>query len=177
VSRPRIATVWLGGCAGCHMSLLDTDEWLLALAERADVVFSPLADVKEFPRDVDVTLVEGAVANTDNLEMAKLLRDNSRVVVSLGDCAVTGNVTSLRNPLGDSLPLLQRVYVDAVDRDGALPDAPGIIPQLLPQVLPLHHVITVDVFLPGCPPQPDDIRCAVEHLLDGTPAPAGLRFG
>ncbi|MEX1021116.1 MAG: hypothetical protein WDZ49_15765 [Litorilinea sp.] len=61
----RLATAWLGGCSGCHMSFLDLDELLIDLAEMVDLVYSPIADVKEFPENVDVTLVEGAVANLD----------------------------------------------------------------------------------------------------------------
>ncbi len=95
----RLATVWLGGCSGCHMSFLDLDEKLLELAERVTLVYSPIADVKEFPEGVDVTLVEGAVANVDNLKLAQEIRARSRLVVSFGDCAVTGNVPSLRNRL------------------------------------------------------------------------------
>src|SRR5689334_4735722 len=95
--RPRIATAWLGGCSGCHMSFLDLDERLLELATMVDVVFTPIADTKDFPEDVDVTLVEGAVANEDHLEMLARIRARSRVVAALGDCAVTGNVTALRN--------------------------------------------------------------------------------
>ena len=164
----RLATVWLGGCSGCHMSFLDTDEFLFDLAERVDVVYSPIADVKVFPEGVDVTLVEGAVANADNLELAHELRARSTTVVSFGDCAVNGNVTAMRNPLGDPAGILQRVYIDGVDRDGAIPDAEGIVPALLPQVKPLHRVIDVDVYLPGCPPPADRIRETVTALLDGT---------
>src|SRR5262249_31905546 len=65
----KLATVWLGGCSGCHMSFLDLDEWLIELAGRADLVYSPIADVKQYPEGVDVVLVEGAVANEENLEM------------------------------------------------------------------------------------------------------------
>ena len=176
----RLATVWLGGCSGCHMSFLDTDEFLFDLAERVDVVYSPLADVKAFPEDVDVTLVEGAVANADNLELAHELRARSTTVVSFGDCAVNGNVTAMRNPLGDPGGILQRVYVDGVDRDGGIPDAEGIVPALLPQVLPLHRAIDVDVYLPGCPPPADRIRETVVAVLDGTlSADRGedIRFG
>ena len=69
-AKIRLATVWLAGCSGCHMSFLDLDEWLLELAERAEIVYSPVAsDIKTFPSDVDVCLVEGGVANTDNLEL------------------------------------------------------------------------------------------------------------
>jgi len=180
MSRARLATVWLGGCSGCHMSFLDMDEWLIDLAEVADIVYSPIVDVKEFPPDVDVTLVEGAVANEDNLVLARQVRANSRLVISFGDCAVTGNVTALRNPLGDPKEILRAVYVAAPDRDGQIPHAPGLVPELLPQVLPLHKVIRVDAFLTGCPPPADRIRTAVEAILEGSLPPnrgEAIRFG
>ena len=98
----------MGGCSGCHMSFLDMDEWLFVLAAKVDVVYSPIADIKEFPHNVDVTLVEGAVANEDNLELIKVARERSKVLVSFGDCAVTGNVTAMRNPLGGPDVVLDR---------------------------------------------------------------------
>lgn len=176
MSKLRLATVWLGGCSGCHMSFLDLDEWLFELTEFADIVFSPLADVKTFPEDVDVTLVEGAVANEDNREMLHDVRRNSRLLVSFGDCAVTGNVTALRNPLGDPAPMLHRVYVEAPARNGTLPLTGDIVPALLPQALPLHSLVTVDAFLPGCPPSPQRIRDALETLL-GDGDGYDIRFG
>lgn len=179
-AKQRLATVWLGGCSGCHMSFLDLDEFLFDLAERVDVVYSPLADIKEFPTDVDITLVEGAVANEDNRELAEILRERSAKVVSFGDCAVTGNVTAMRNPLGDPEGILRRVYVDKVDRDGAIPDERPVVPALLPRVLPLHQVIDVDIFVPGCPPSASRIHDAVFAILDGTlpeDRGEGIRFG
>jgi len=166
MARTRLATAWLGGCSGCHMSFLDMDEFLFDLADRVDVVYSPLADRKDFPPGVDLTLVEGAVANEDNLELARTVRASSRLVVAFGDCAVTGNVTAMRNPLGDPGPLLRRVYVDRADRDPQVPSQ--VVPPLLPRVVPLHQVIDVDVYLPGCPPPAARIRQAVVGLLDGT---------
>ena len=185
--RLRVATAWLGGCSGCHMSFLDLDESLFDLAERADIVFGPLADIKTFPEDVDLTLVEGAIANSDNLELAHAIRANTRVVVSFGDCAVTGNITALRNPLGDPAEMLQRVYVERADLAGVVPT--DVVPTLLPQVLPLHEAVGVDVYLPGCPPSADRIRTALFALLDAIEAgdditavaaarpPDQLRFG
>lgn len=167
MSKPRFASVWLGGCSGCHMSFLDLDEWLFELHDLVDVVHSPIADVKAYPQDVDVCLVEGAIANEDNLEVARVVRANTRLVASFGDCAVNGNVTAMRNPLGDPAGLLERVYVDAVDRDPGVPHAPGIVPPLLPRVLPVHKVIEVDHFMPGCPPSAAEIRRAVETLVGG----------
>ena len=169
MKKARVATVWLGGCSGCHMSFLDTDEWLFEFAERADLLYSPLVDMKEFPSDVDVTLVEGAVTNEDNRELAHIVRANTATVVSFGDCAVTGNVTALRNPLGDPEKILANVYIEGPDRDGVIPNEEGIVPALLPQALPLHRVIPVDVYLPGCPPPADRIQNAVTALLDGEP--------
>jgi len=161
------------------MSFLDLDEALFDLAERVDVVFGPLTDVKVFPPDVDLTLVEGAVANSDNLEVARAIRANSKVVVSFGDCAVTGNVTALRNRLGEPATMLERVYVEQTDLDGQVPSK--VVPTLLPQAQPLHEHIGVDVYLPGCPPSADKILRAVTLLLDaleaGEPIQSVLREG
>lgn len=177
-AKARLATVWLGGCSGCHMSFLDLDEWLFDLADRAEVVYSPIMDIKEYPADVDIVLVEGAVTNSDNLEMAHQLRANTKVVVSFGDCAVTGNVTALRNPFGEPAGMLERVYVKAPDRNGVRPDAAGIVPDLLPQAEPLHRVVDVDVYMPGCPPSAERIKAAVAQLLDDDPQRRfGYRFG
>ena len=98
VSKKRMATVWLDGCSGCHMSFLDIDERLLTLAESADLVYSPLVDAKIFPEAVDVTLVEGAVSSEEDLHKIKMVRERTAILVSLGDCAVTANVPGMRNP-------------------------------------------------------------------------------
>jgi NAD-reducing hydrogenase small subunit len=180
-NRLKLATVWLGGCSGCHMSFLDLDEWLIDLAGRVDVVFSPLADVKAYPEQVDVALVEGAIANEDHLHTIRTVRANTALLVSFGDCAVTGNVTALRNVLGKAEPILQRIYVDGGDIGGQMPFEPGIVPPLLDRVRPVHSVVSVDVYLPGCPPPAARIRAVLEQMLDGTPPQlagrAMLKFG
>jgi NAD-reducing hydrogenase small subunit len=167
MARLRFATVWLGGCSGCHMSFLDLDEWLFDLAQKVDVVFSPVADVKEFPENVDLTLVEGAVANVENEEMLLRVRERTRTLVALGDCAVTGNVTALRNPLGVALEVLRPVYLEKNDLNARIPDDAEIVPVLLDRVVPIHAVVPVDYFLPGCPPPAKTIRAALEALLEG----------
>ena len=162
-NKIRLATAWLGGCSGCHMSFLDLDERLLELAEAAELVYSPLADIKELPGGIDVILVEGAVASIDHLKLAEQIRSRSKIVVSFGDCAATGNVTSLRNRL-DLEDLLATVYQEG---PGKISQQDELLPRLLPKVLPLHQVIPVDVFIPGCPPDPGRSWTAVTALLEG----------
>ena len=180
MERLRLATVWLGGCSGCHMSFLDLDEWLLKLAALADVVYSPFVDRKDFPEAVDLTLVEGAVANEDHLRHIRQVRERTRVLVSFGDCAVTGNVTALRNPLGGADVVLCRSYLEAADVNRRVPDERAVLPVLLDRVVPVHEVVRVDYFLPGCPPPAERIRALLQPLLAGEePHLAGndLKFG
>jgi NAD-reducing hydrogenase small subunit len=152
------------------MSLLDLDEALLDLLARADLVYGPLVDTKVFPERVDVALVEGAVATDEHLALLRAARARSRVLVALGDCAVTGNVTALRNAFGGAAPVLDRVYRELADPGGAPPDAPGILPRLLDRVLPVHQAVHVDLLVPGCPPEPAEIARAVAAALGGAAA-------
>jgi NAD-reducing hydrogenase small subunit len=158
------------------MSLLDVDEGLVAVLRKADIVFGPLVDAQEWPEGVDVAVIEGAVSSQDDLKLAQLARSRSRVVVALGDCAVTSNVPSMRNGI-PSRKLLERVYVEgATEKPGIPVDG---VPPLLKQAVPLHEVVKVDVHVPGCPPKPNAILLALSELLEGRKPDLGskLRFG
>jgi NAD-reducing hydrogenase small subunit len=134
---------------------------------------------------VDATLVEGAVANEDHLAILRKVRARSRVLVALGDCAVAGNVTALRNPLGSADTVLNQVYGTGVGaRIPGGPDAgrggeADVVPRLLDRVIPLHQAVPVDLFLPGCPPSADLIHHVLCELVAGRmPDVTGrLRFG
>ncbi len=165
MTKIKLATVWLAGCSGCHMSFLDLDEWLFDLAKKVDIVYSPIADVKEYPEGVDICLVEGAIANEENLELIHQVRERTQFLISFGDCAVTANVPAMRNMLGKSDHVLRRAYLELGEVTPQFPYEPGIVPELIDRVTPVHEVVPVDFYLPGCPPPADRIRAVIEPLL------------
>ena len=172
--KVRLATVWLDGCSGCHMSLLDTDERLIEVAKRVTVVWGPLVDHKEFPPEVDVTLVEGAISSTEDLHRIKMVRARTKILISLGDCAITGNVPAMRNSFGPNT-VLRRAYLENGTLDAQIPRE--VIPGLLAAVRPVHEVVPVDIFVPGCPPSADLIFSVLSDLLDGKTPHFEAKFG
>jgi NAD-reducing hydrogenase small subunit len=176
MNKLKLATVWLDGCSGCHMSLLDMDERLLDIAELVDIVYSPIVDTKTFPDKVDIALVEGAVASVDDEKKIKKIRAHSRLLVAMGDCAITGNVPSMRNPIGPEA-ILNRAYIENATAQQQIPCV--VVPQLLRVVRPIHEFVKVDVFLPGCPPSADTFHTVLTALIAGKPLdiPALTCFG
>jgi NAD-reducing hydrogenase small subunit len=180
--KVRLATVWFGGCSGCHMSFLDLDEFLVDLVGLVDIVYSPVVDMKEYPENVDICLIEGAICNEDNLELLHKIRHRTKVLVSFGDCAVTGNVPAMRNQfgLGNEVSVLQCAYIDNASHNPVKPKEDGIVPVLLKRVMPVHEVVHVEHYLPGCPPPADRIKALVVQMLSGVePKLEGeqLKFG
>ena len=164
MGKARVATLWLDGCSGCHMSIFDMDERLIELADRVDFVYTPLVDRKEFPEDVDVTLVEGAVGYYEDIPKLKKIRERTRLLVSLGDCAVAGNVPVMRNRF-PAEEVLEQTFVDNADEQKQMPR--DSLPRLLPTVRPVHEIVDVDLFVQGCPPSADIIHFVLTELLEG----------
>jgi NAD-reducing hydrogenase small subunit len=170
--RKTLATVWLDGCSGCHMSFLDMDERVLGLAEHVALVYSPLVDRKDFPENVDFTLIEGAVSSDEDLKKIRLVRQRTKILISLGDCAVTANVPSMRNAFGVEAILNKANGVNVRQTS-------PFVPTLLPTARPVHAVVKVDVYVPGCPPSADTIFYILQELLAGRvpDISAHTRFG
>ncbi len=165
--KPKVATDWMCGCAGCHMSLLDIDERILKLIELVDLRSSPITDLK-VPDEcgVDVGVLEGGINNTANEHQAKLMRSRCKILVSLGDCAVFGGVPAMRNyfTLEEAL---RRAYIEteSTDSEGQIPSHPDIMEPTL--VRAVHELVPVDIFIPGCPPDADIIFYALAELAQG----------
>jgi NAD-reducing hydrogenase small subunit len=146
------------------MSALDMDERWIELAGLVDLVYSPLVDTKEFPENVDIVLVEGAVSSEEDLEKIKKIRKRTKTLVSLGDCAVTSNVPSMRNRF--PVPLVEkRSYLENAQLNQQVPRE--VVPRLLPKARPVHEFVKVDVFVPGCPPSADTIYYVITEVLAG----------
>lgn len=163
--KVRIATTSLAGCFGCHMSFLDIDERLFPLLERVEFDRSPLTDIKTVGH-ADVGLIEGGVCNAENVHVLREFRARCTTLVAVGACAINGGLPALRN----SIPLpsiLQEVYLsrDGLTK-GLIPNDPEL-PLPLNKVHPIHEVVKVDVFIPGCPPSGDTIWKVLSDLLDG----------
>lgn len=167
MAKPKVASDWLCGCAGCHMSLLDIDERILQVIELVDLRATPITDLKEPDKDgVTVGILEGGINNTYNEEVAKRMRERCKILVALGDCAVFGGVPAMRNFCGVDAAL-QRAYVDAesVDSEGKIPSSPELAQ--MTRVRAVSEVVPVDVFIPGCPPDADTIFYALAELAQG----------
>jgi NAD-reducing hydrogenase small subunit len=165
--KVRVATMWLSGCSGCHMSFLDLDERLVDLVKLIDILFSPIVDtkVKDMPQ-VDVGIVEGCVNNTDQEHELRMLRDRCKILIALGDCACTGNIPAIRNQF-QLKDCLARAYEQAEsNRISCIPNDP-LVPKLHPKARPLQEVVKVDLHIPGCPPDADVIWYALTELLAG----------
>ncbi len=166
-SKISVATAWLQGCAGCHMSLLDLHEDLTDLLDVIDIQYSPFVDAKEIP-EVDICIVEGAVANEENEALLTRLRRQSETMVALGTCACSGGITGFRN-MTTREQVLKCAYIDTPTTvDGKIPEAP-VVPKLNEVVKSLHQVVNVDYFIPGCPPTPKIIKGAITGIVYGNP--------
>jgi NAD-reducing hydrogenase small subunit len=170
MERPRIATVFLAGCFGCHMSILDIDERIIALAEIVEFSKSPLTDIKEFDQRCQIGLIEGGCANEENVAVLRKLRRNCDILISVGECAIQGDIPSMRNtiPLIECLDTAYRSGPSVYNPENVLPTDKEI-PLLLDKVYPCHEVVEIDYFLPGCPARADAIWEAVTALLSNRP--------
>ena len=171
MNKKIIATTSLAGCFGCHMSILDIDERILDLIELVEFDKSPIDDIKKFTQPVDIGIIEGGCCNSENTQILKYFRENCKILVSLGECAIMGGLPAMRNgiPIQECLneayldgPTVQENHEHIIPNDEELP-------LLLDKVYPCHEVVKIDYFLPGCPPRADLIWNALYALITEKP--------
>ncbi len=167
MAKIKVATDWLAACAGCHMSLLDIDERLVALLDQVEFTSSPVTDLKHPPQDgVTVGILTGAISNSHNVEVARQMRERCQILVAVGDCATFGGIVAMRNMVG-TRAALERAYLESETTvDGLIPDSPEL-GKPLDTVTGVDKVVKVDLFIPGCPPSADALFYAISELLAG----------
>jgi NAD-reducing hydrogenase small subunit len=169
MSKPIIATASLAGCFGCHMSILDIDERILQLIELVEFNKSPIDDIKTFTKQCDIGIIEGGCCNSENVEVLKDFRKNCKILISLGECAIMGGLPAMRN----GIPVrecLEEAYwggpTVGENTEKIMPNDEEL-PIILDKVYPLHEIVKIDYYLPGCPPRADLIWQAVVALVTG----------
>ncbi len=170
MAKPKVATCFLTGCFGCHMSLLDIDDRILKLIELVEFDRSPVTDIKRFTGRCAVGIVEGGCSNEENVHVLRDFRKHCDVLVAIGECAIMGGIPSMRN----GIPLkecLDEAYLNGPTVYNPDRKVPGDeeLPLLLDRVYPCHEVVKIDYFLPGCPPKADLLWEAVTALLENRP--------
>ncbi len=169
MSKPIIATASLAGCFGCHMSILDIDDRILQLIELVEFNKSPIDDIKTFTKQCDIGIIEGGCCNSENVEVLKEFRKHCKILISLGECAIMGGLPAMRN----GIPVkecIEEAYLGGptvgLNTEKILPNDEEL-PIILDKVYPLHEIVKIDYYLPGCPPRADLIWQAVVALVTG----------
>jgi NAD-reducing hydrogenase small subunit len=161
-----VATTSLAGCFGCHMSFLDIDERILDLIEVVEFNKSPIDDIKEFTKECDIGLVEGGCCNSENVRVLQDFRKHCKILISVGQCAITGGLPAMRNgiPLKE---LFAEAYQDGVTVHNKMIPNDEEIPMILDRVYPCHEIVKIDAFLPGCAPRADLFWEALTAVIEG----------
>ncbi len=182
MSKPKLAIYWASSCGGCDISILDIEEKILDVANFFDVVFWPCAmdtkydDVRAMEdKSITLTLFNGAIRTSENYELAELLRQKSVVLVAFGSCAGEGCIPALANFFNKEI-ILDYVYhkSPSLANGGKVEPQPEVqvsegtitIPKFWNTVRSLDQVVEVDYYIPGCPPQSDQIVNAVMAVID-----------
>lgn len=192
--KPKLALYWASSCGGCEIAVVNLQEKLLDLDAHFELVFCPCLldtkkkDVEALPdRAIAITLFNGGIRTEENVEMARLLRAKSELLIAFGSCATEGCIPGLAN-LGSREEIFRSSYLDGlttVNPDGVVPQSETAVPEgrlqlpaLLERLLTLRDVAAADYFIPGCPPEPARIWDVLDSIIQGRPLPpAGSTIG
>jgi F420-non-reducing hydrogenase small subunit len=194
MAKLKVGMYWAGSCGGCEISFLEIAEHILDLLQVADLVFCPCImdtkydDIRAMADgEIDVCMVNGCMRNTENVEIARLLRQKSKVIVAFGSCANEGCIPALGN-LYPTKSLLDRAYLEAPSNDNPtgvmpsgghhkVPEGEIHLPTMLTTVQCVDDVIDVDYHMPGCPPTEKQIWAVLQVIASGALPPKGSWVG
>lgn len=191
--KPKLAIYWAASCGGCEIAVVNLHEKILDVDAAMDLMFCPCLmdtkkkDIEALPdRAIAVTLFNGALRSEENLEMARLLRRKSQVMVAFGSCAKGGCIPALAN-FSTREDLFRSIYVDnpSVENPDAIipcgttsfPEGDIHLPALLGRVMHLAQEVDVDYYIPGCPPESHQIWNVIEVILAGDLPAKGSTIG
>jgi F420-non-reducing hydrogenase small subunit len=189
MAKLKLALYWAASCGGCEIAQLEIGDKILKLVEAADIIFWPVAidvkykDVEAMPdQSIDVCLFNGAIRNSEQEHMAKMLREKSRIMIAYGSCAYEGGIPGLAN-LYNRQAIFERVYLETPSTDNKdkvmpqtryqAPEGELVIPEFYDNVKTLRQTVDVDYIIPGCPPEERTTWLALEALLEGKLPPKG----
>jgi len=182
--KPKVAFYWCASCGGCEETVVDLEQKILDVVAAVDIVFWPVAldfkrkDVEAMPDGAIVaTFLNGAIRSTEQEEMAHLLRRKSQLLIAFGACSQLGGVPGLAN-MWNRQTVMTAVYREApstVNPEGTAPQPKHAhdgnrsvtLPVLFDTVKTLDQTVSVDYYVPGCPPTPKILLQAVQTLLSG----------
>lgn len=187
--KPKVAIYWMTACGGCDEAIVDLDEAILTVADAVDIVLWPVAldfkyeSIRKMKKgEITLSILHGSVRNSEQEEMATLLREKSQLVLAFGSCACFGGTPGLAN-FRSKEDIFNWVYRDAptvVNPNNNRPQPETIVngnkltlPEFFEHVYPLDDIIDVDYYLPGCPPPPNLIANAVFAVLEDKLPPRG----
>jgi len=188
MAKPKLALYWAASCGGCDIAVLDLQEKILDVANIFDIVFWPVAmdfkydDIRKMDdKSIDICLFNGSIRNSENADIARLLRAKSKVLVAFGSCALEGGIPGLAN-LTTKDRIMDWAFRDSpstVSQNGGVypqthtktQEGQIEIPEIWETVKSLDQVVEVDYYIPGCPPQPSQIWGVIEFIMSGKPLP------
>ena len=189
MAKLKVALYWAASCGGCEIAQLAIGDKLLKLAEAADIVFWPVAidakykDVEAMPdKSIDACLFNGAIRNSEQEHMAKMLREKSKIMIAYGSCAYEGCIPGLANLFNRQM-IFERVYIETQSTDNKnnilpqtscqVPEGELTLPEFYDTVKTLRQTVDVDYVIPGCPPEEKTTWLALEALIEDKLPPKG----
>jgi len=189
MAKLKVALYWAASCGGCEIAQLQIGDKILKLAEAADIVFWPVAidvkykDVEAMPdKSIDACLFNGAIRNSEQEHMAKMLREKSKIMIAYGSCAYEGCIPGLANFYNREM-IFDRAYIETQSTDNKdkvfpqtsykVPEGELTLPEFYDTVKTLRQTVDVDYIVPGCPPEEKTTWMALEALIEGKLPPKG----